>query len=53
MTLPRQQTYGKTAGGEVITEQVIDKLSAEAEAGYDVDKDLATPEGEADDRFVN
>lgn len=45
MKLVRQRTYGKTAGGEVITEQIVEQLSAEAEAGYDVDKILRRRRG--------
>lgn len=40
-----RRKYGKTAGGEELTAQVIDKLSAEAEAGYDVDKILRRRRG--------
>jgi len=40
MTLARQRKYGNTAGGEVITEDLVEKISAEAEAGYDVDRIL-------------
>lgn len=33
-------SYGKTASGVPITEETIDDLAANAEAGYDVDKML-------------
>lgn len=32
-----EEDYGKTASGIPITEELIEKLSAKAEAGYDVD----------------
>jgi hypothetical protein len=35
-----RKTYGRTASGVPITEELVDKLSAEAEAGYDVEEML-------------
>jgi hypothetical protein len=35
-----RKTYGKTASGVPITDELIDKLSAKAEAGYDVEEML-------------
>jgi Ribbon-helix-helix protein, copG family len=33
-----KRKWGKTASGEPISEELVDKLAAEAEAGYDVDE---------------
>lgn len=33
-----KKNHGKTVGGEPITDQLIEKLAAEAEAGYDVEE---------------
>jgi len=38
--MARKKTHGKTAGGKPITDDLIDKLSKEAEDGYDVDEIL-------------
>jgi Ribbon-helix-helix protein, copG family len=35
-----KKTYGRTASGVPITDELVDKLSAEAEAGYDVEEML-------------
>lgn len=35
-----QKTYGKTASGVPITDDLVDALAAKAEAGYDVDEML-------------
>ncbi|MFI4985732.1 MAG: CopG family transcriptional regulator [Solirubrobacterales bacterium] len=35
-----KQTHGKTASGTQITDDLIDKLAAKAEAGYDVEQTL-------------
>jgi hypothetical protein len=35
-----KKTYGKTAAGTPVTEDLIDKLSAKAEAGYDVEETI-------------
>ncbi|HEX8646354.1 MAG TPA: hypothetical protein VF715_05600 [Thermoleophilaceae bacterium] len=35
------EDWGKTASGIPITEELIQKMSAEAEAGYDVEEILA------------
>ena len=43
--MKRQKTYGRTPGGEPITEELVDKLSREAEAGYDVDEILRRRRG--------
>lgn len=37
MTMARK-SYGKTAGGKAITEQVVAELNEKAEAGFDVDE---------------
>lgn len=35
-----KKTYGRTASGVPITDELVHKLSAEAETGYDVEKML-------------
>ncbi len=35
-----KKTYGKTAGGKAITDDLIDKFAKKAEAGYDVEETL-------------
>lgn len=35
-----KKTYGKTASGKAIGEQLVTDLAAKAEAGYDVDETL-------------
>lgn len=35
-----EKTYGRTASGAPITDDLVDKLAAEAEAGYDVQRTL-------------
>jgi Ribbon-helix-helix protein, copG family len=35
-----KKTYGRTASGVPITDELVDELSAEAEAGYDVEEML-------------
>lgn len=35
-----KKTHGKTASGKPITDELIDKLAKEAEAGYDVEETL-------------
>src|SRR5207302_326647 len=35
-----KKTHGKTASGVPITDELVDKLAKEAEAGYDVDATL-------------
>jgi hypothetical protein len=34
----RKKIYGKTASGVPITDELVDKLAKEAEAGYDIDE---------------
>jgi len=41
----KKKTYGKTRSGVPITEELIEKLAAEAEAGYDVDEILRKRRG--------
>jgi hypothetical protein len=36
----KKKTYGKTAGGKPITDELVTDLAAKAEAGYDVDEIL-------------
>jgi hypothetical protein len=40
MTMAKKETYGKTASGKPITDDLIDKLAKKAEAGYDVEETL-------------
>ncbi len=40
-----KKTYGKTASGVPITDELIEKLAREAEAGYDVDEILRKRRG--------
>ena len=40
-----ETNYGKTASGVPITEELIEKLAREAEAGYDVDEILRRRRG--------
>jgi hypothetical protein len=40
-----EEQYGTTAGGVPITEELVEKLAAEAEAGYDVDETLRRRRG--------
>ena len=35
-----KKTYGKTASGKPITDELVDGLADKAEAGYDVDETL-------------
>jgi hypothetical protein len=45
MNMARKKTYGKTASGVPITDELIEKLAMEAEAGYDVDEILRRRRG--------
>ena len=38
MTMTRKKTYGKTASGVPITDELVAQLGERAEAGYDVDE---------------
>lgn len=38
MTMERKKTYGRTIKGELITEELIEKIVKKAEAGYDVEE---------------
>jgi hypothetical protein len=38
--MAKKKTYGKTASGAPITEELVDELAKKAEAGYDVDEIL-------------
>lgn len=40
-----QKTYGRTPDGKPITEELVKRLSREAEAGYDVDEILERRRG--------
>jgi hypothetical protein len=41
----RRKTYGRTPDGTLITEELVEQLSREAEAGYDVDQILERRRG--------
>lgn len=41
----QKKTYGKTASGVPITDELIEKLAAKAEAGFDVDETLRRRRG--------
>jgi hypothetical protein len=38
--MAKKETYGRTASGKPITDELVEKLGDEAEAGYDVDETL-------------
>ncbi|MGH2746112.1 MAG: YlcI/YnfO family protein [Thermoleophilaceae bacterium] len=38
--MAKKKTYGKTASGKRITDELVKKLADSAEAGYDVDETL-------------
>jgi hypothetical protein len=38
--MARRKTYGKTASGKPLTDELIAELAEKAEAGYDVDETL-------------
>jgi len=43
--MARKKTYGKTVSGAPITDEMVDRLAKEAEAGYDVDEVLRRRRG--------
>jgi hypothetical protein len=43
--MARKKTYGTTPDGTLITEELVEQLSREAEAGYDVDQILERRRG--------
>ncbi len=43
--MARKKTYGRTPDGTLITEELVERLSREAEAGYDVDQILERRRG--------
>lgn len=43
--MSRGKTHGRTPDGKLITDELVEKLSAEAEAGYDVDEILERRRG--------
>jgi hypothetical protein len=43
--MTREKTHGKTASGVPITDELIEKLAAEAEAGFDVEETLRRRRG--------
>jgi hypothetical protein len=38
--MAKKKAYGKTKSGTLISEELVEKLAAEAEAGYDVEETL-------------
>jgi hypothetical protein len=38
--MAKKRSYGKTATGKPITDELVDKLASEAQAGYDVEEIL-------------
>jgi hypothetical protein len=38
--MAKKKTYGRTASGKRITDELVEKLADKAEAGYDVDETL-------------
>ena len=36
--MAKRRSYGRTASGERITDELVERLASEAEAGYDVDE---------------
>lgn len=47
MTVERKKNYGKTVTGELITDELIEKLVEEAERGWDVEELLARRESDS------
>jgi hypothetical protein len=45
MTMAREKTYGTTAGGVPITDELIERLAEKAEAGFDVEEILRRRRG--------
>jgi hypothetical protein len=43
--MARKKTYGKTASGKPITDELVEKLADKAETGYDVDETLRRRRG--------
>lgn len=43
--MARKKTYGKTASGVPITDELIEKLAAKAEAGFDIEETLRRRQG--------
>ena len=40
MTMAKKKTYGRTASGKPITDELVDQLADKAEAGYDIEETL-------------
>jgi hypothetical protein len=38
--MAKKKTYGRTASGKPITDELVEKLADKAEAGYDIDETL-------------
>jgi ribbon-helix-helix CopG family protein len=38
--MPRKKSYGRTASGKPITDELVEKLADKAEIGYDVEETL-------------
>jgi hypothetical protein len=48
-----RKTYGKTPSGTSITDELIEKLAAKAEGGYDVDEMLRRRGGRPSNPFAS
>lgn len=46
MTVERKKNYGRTITGDLITDELIEKLVREAEEGWDVEEILARQESD-------
>jgi hypothetical protein len=51
MTVAKRKTYGKTASGVPITDELVVELAERVEAGYDVDEILRRRGGRPPDRL--
>jgi hypothetical protein len=45
MTMAHKRTYGKTASGVPVTDELIERLAANAEAGFNVEETLKRRRG--------
>jgi hypothetical protein len=45
MTMGQKKTFGKTASGIPITDELVEELAAKAEAGFDVEETLRRRRG--------
>jgi len=47
----KKKRHGRTANGKPITDELVEQLAGEAEAGYDVDETLRPPRRTPADRL--